>query len=111
MPGGGVAKRPLHFFILADCSGSMAASGKIQALNVAVGELLPHLEDVSQENVHAQILVRALSFSTGCTWHVATPTAPADLQWKPLRAQGTTDLGAALKDLSGQLSSPPMEPR
>ena len=32
MPGGGVSRRPLHFIILADCSGGMKGE-KIQALN------------------------------------------------------------------------------
>lgn len=89
----------------------MTEGGKIQALNAAVNELLPHLEEVSRENVHAQILVRALSFSRGCSWHVGTPTSPGELRWPQLRARGTTDLGAALRELAGQLSSPPMEQR
>ena len=42
MPGGGIARRPLHFIILADCSGGMKGE-KIQALNfaIAVYYLLP----------------------------------------------------------------------
>jgi uncharacterized protein with von Willebrand factor type A (vWA) domain len=30
MPGGGVARRPLHFIVMADCSGSMKGE-KMQA--------------------------------------------------------------------------------
>ena len=30
-PGGELATRPLHFIWIADCSGSMATDGKIQA--------------------------------------------------------------------------------
>jgi len=37
-PGGGLAGRPLHFIWIADCSGSMRADGKIQALNNAIRE-------------------------------------------------------------------------
>lgn len=111
MPGGGVAKRPLHLFILADCSGSMTEQGKIQALNTAVDELLAHLAQAAEENVHADILVRALAFSTGCVWHVSNPTSPTDLRWPALRAGGTTDLGAALRELAAQLNSPPMDQR
>lgn len=111
LPGGGIRKRPLHFIVLADCSGSMAEDGKMQALNAAVEELLPHLDNVSNENLHAEILVRAIAFSSGCRWHVAEPTPPAALRWPPLRAQGTTDLGAALRLLAPELMSPPMEAR
>src|SRR5208282_899522 len=35
MPGGGVARRPLHFIVMADCSGSMKGE-KMQALNYAL---------------------------------------------------------------------------
>ncbi len=111
MPGGGVARRPFYFFFLVDCSGSMTPHGKIQALNAAVEEMLPHLDSVSAENVHSDILVRAIAFSSGCTWHIATPTPPGELRWPTLRAQGLTDLGAALVTLSAELSTPPMPPR
>ena len=42
MPGGGVARRPLHFIVMADCSGSMKGE-KMQALNYALRSMLPHL--------------------------------------------------------------------
>lgn len=111
MPGGGVAKRPLHFIILADCSGSMTEGGKIQALNAAVEELLPHLDSVTNDNIHADILVRAIAFSTGSQWHVEGATRPADLRWPPLQARGTTDLGGALRLVAQELMSPPMPER
>ena len=42
MPGGGVARRPLHFIIMGDCSGSMKGP-KMQALNTALRAMLSHL--------------------------------------------------------------------
>ncbi|MEY4296822.1 MAG: hypothetical protein RLZZ423_1, partial [Cyanobacteriota bacterium] len=36
-----LSKRPLHFLYLCDCSGSMAAQGKMQALNQAIRQSLP----------------------------------------------------------------------
>ena len=42
MPGGGISRRPLHFIILADCSGGMKGE-KIQSLNFAIADMLPHL--------------------------------------------------------------------
>jgi hypothetical protein len=39
MPGGGVARRPLHFIIMGDCSGSMKGP-KMQALNTALAQQL-----------------------------------------------------------------------
>src|SRR6201996_5032683 len=37
MPGGGISRRPLHFIILADCSGGMKGE-KIQALTQPAGK-------------------------------------------------------------------------
>jgi uncharacterized protein YegL len=110
-PRTGLSGRPLHFFILADCSGSMAANGKIQALNQAVREALPHMRKAADDNPQAQVLVRALQFSTGAQWCTARPTPVADFSWTDLTAGGTTDLGTALKLVAGELQSPPMPPR
>jgi uncharacterized protein YegL len=103
-----LAQQPLHFFLLLDCSGSMAADGKIQALNSAVLETIPHLEDVSESNPHAQVLARAIAFSSNAHWHVETPTPVAQLDWADVTAGGYTDLGSALDLLALELSSPPM---
>jgi uncharacterized protein YegL len=110
-PGAQLARRPLHFFLLADCSGSMASAGKMVALNNAVREVLPHLAETSTRNPHAQVLVRAIRFGTGASWHVETPTEADDLAWTDLRAGGYTDLGAAIDLMAAALTVPPMEER
>jgi uncharacterized protein YegL len=110
-PGSALAQRPLHFFVLADCSGSMAADGKMRALNNAMRETIPHLVEVADANPHAQVLVRVMAFSTGARWHVSTPTPIERFAWEDLTADGYTDLGAALMQLAGELRSPPMDER
>jgi hypothetical protein len=77
-PGGELASRPLHFIWLADCSGSMGANGKIQSLNNAIREAIPHMQQVADDNPNANILVRAIKFSTGAQWHVSQPTPIAE---------------------------------
>lgn len=67
-PGGELATRPLHFIWIADCSGSMAVDGKIQVLDTAIREALPHMRQVADENPNAEVLVRALKFSSGAQW-------------------------------------------
>ncbi|MHB8456737.1 MAG: tellurium resistance protein, partial [Acidimicrobiales bacterium] len=62
MPGGGISKRPLDFFILADCSGSMKTDGKMQALNYAIASMLPHLAAWEQEQEQAEVFARAVAF-------------------------------------------------
>lgn len=106
----GITQQPLHLILLLDCSGSMAADGKIQALNVAVREALPHLEDVSEANPHAHVLVRAIAFSTDAVWHLAQPTPASDVRWEDVEAGGFTDLGSALELVIPELSAQRMEP-
>jgi uncharacterized protein YegL len=106
-----VTRRPLHFFIVADCSGSMAADGKMPALNNAIREALPHLRSVADQNPHAELLVRAIAFSTGARWHLESPTPVDQVTWNDLEAGGYTDLGAALTLLADQLRVPPMQER
>jgi uncharacterized protein YegL len=110
-PGSMIAQRPLHFFLVADCSGSMAADGKMSALNSAVREALPHLIDVAAANPHGQMLVRAIAFSSGARWHISDPTPVDQLTWTDLTAGGYTDLGAAMDLLRETMVVPPMEER
>ena len=110
MPGGELATRPLHFFWIADCSGSMASDSKIQSLNNAIRESLPHMKKVADGNPNAQVLVRALAFSSGAKWHIP-PTNIDDFNWLDLHAGGVTDLGKALKMVAQELKMPPMPER
>lgn len=110
-PGQALARRPLHFFWLADCSGSMQVNGKIQALNNAVRETLPHLIDVAGQNPYADLLVRCLAFSTGTRWHIERPTPVDQVVWQDLQAGGYTDMGKALRELAKEMRVPPMEER
>ena len=103
LPGGPLANRPLHFFWIADCSGSMSIDGKIQALNNAIREALPHMQQVASENPNAQVLVRAIAFSDGARWHVAQPAPVDEFRWNDLKAGGVTDMGQAMKLLAEQL--------
>ncbi|MGQ0679702.1 MAG: vWA domain-containing protein [Actinomycetota bacterium] len=110
-PGTGLATRPLHFIWIADTSGSMASDGKIQSLNHAIRETIPHLRDVAFNHPFARLLIRCVSFSTEVAWHVAEPTPVERLNWRDLGASGYTNMGSALKQVAAQLRVPPMEPR
>ena len=102
-PGTQLARRPLHFFLAADCSGSMAADGKVQALNTAVREVLPHLAQVAGENPHVDLLFSALAFSSGVRWHVDPPLPVDEVTWTDLTPGGYTDMGAALSEIAERL--------
>ena len=103
LPGGALASRPLHFFWIADCSGSMGIDGKIQALNNAIRESIPHMQQVAAENPNAQVLVRAIAFSNGARWHMSQAEPVSDFRWQDLKAGGVTDMGKALSLVAGQL--------
>ena len=110
-PGGELATRPLHFIWIADCSGSMGNDGKIQALNTAIREAIPHMQKVADDNPNAQVLVRAVAFGSGAQWHISQPTPVSDFQWTDLTASGETDMGKALSAVADQLKIPPMTDR
>jgi uncharacterized protein YegL len=110
-PGGEMASRPLHFIWIADCSGSMGFDGKIQSLNTAIREAIPHMRHVAKENPNAQVLVRAVKFSRGAQWHVAQPTLVEDFEWTDLQAEAVTDMGRALALVAEQMKIPPMTDR
>jgi uncharacterized protein YegL len=110
-PGGELASRPLHFIWIADSSGSMAQDGKIQALNMAIREAVPHMRKVADDNPNAQVLVRAVRFSDGAQWHISQPTPVADFAWQDVTAGGETDMGKALALVAEQLKMPPMSDR
>ncbi len=110
-PNVNLANRPLHFIYLCDCSGSMAAQGKMQALNQAIRQSLPGMARVARDNPEARVLVRAVRFADRAHWHIATPTPVEQLEWQDLQAGGITAMGEALELVAAQLDSPPMEQR
>lgn len=109
-PGGELASRPLHFFWVVDCSGSMYGE-KIGAVNHAIQSTIPEMADAAKDNPNAQLLVRTLKFSTGATWVTPNPVNIEDFAWDDLDAGGVTDLGKAFEMLAAQLSIPPMTDR
>jgi len=110
-PGGAISTRPLHFIWILDCSGSMSVDGKIQTLNHAIRETIPHMQDVADENPNAEVLVRAIKFSSGAQWCISRPTPIADFQWADLTTAGVTDMGKAFAMVADQMKIPPMSDR
>ena len=106
-----MAFRPLHFFWLLDCSGSMGVNGKINSLNFAVREAIPEMRSAAESNPRAQLLVRVLTFASDAKWHVPTPVTVDQFNWVDVTADGVTDMGRAFKLVAAQLEMPPMEER
>ncbi len=94
-PGGALAKRPLQFMWIVDCSGSMQGK-KMATLNLAIKEAIQPMRDVAKGNPNAEVMVRAVTFSDGAQWHTSQPTPIEDFKWTDLEADGVTDMGKAL---------------
>lgn len=96
LPGQQIARRPLEFIWIADCSGSMSIDGKMQALNMAIRECIPHMQTAAAPNYNAQVRIRAIKFSSGAIWHIPTAVPVESFTWTDLSASGVTDMGKAL---------------
>ncbi len=89
----------------------MDSDGKIQELNTAIKEALPHMRKVAEDNPFAKVLVRVARFAAGASWVVDKPTAVEDFRWTDLDADGVTDLGKGLDLVASELRIPPMTDR
>ena len=98
-----VPRRTMTLFFLIDTSGSMQGN-KIGAVNDAVVNVLPMLDDISVSNPDAEIKVAALEFSNGTRWLYDEPKLASDFVWQDVQASGLTSLGAACLELNNKLS-------
>ena len=112
MPGGGIAKRPLHVILLADCSGGMKGE-KIQALNFAIADMMPHLAAWERDQEQARVFVRAVAFATEPRWHIREPVPVSEIRWKPLQpvSKGLTNMGPAFAMVAEALTPGQLERR
>jgi uncharacterized protein YegL len=112
MPGGGIARRPLHVIIIADCSGSMKGE-KIQALNFAIAQMVQHLSAWEEDQARAEILVRAIAFATEPRWHLPDPLPVVGLRWSALTVVpgGRTNMAPAFRMASSVLGKDQMPSR
>lgn len=110
-PPARLASRPLHFIWICDCSGSMIENGKMQSLNTAIREAIPHMRQVASDNPNAEVLVRAIQFSDGAQWHISQAVKIDQFEWVDLEAGGLTEMGQAFKLVADQLKMPPMPDR
>lgn len=98
-----VPRRTMTLFFLIDTSGSMSGN-KIGAVNDAIVNVLPMLEDISSSNPDAEIKVAALEFSNGTKWIYNEPKSVEDFKWIDVQSGGLTSLGEACLELNSKLS-------
>jgi uncharacterized protein YegL len=98
-----VPRKVMTLFFIVDTSGSMGGK-KIGAVNLAIREVLPMLDDISSNNADAEIKIALLEFSTGARWLYDTPKPASDFIYNDLSASNLTDLGQAYQALNEKLS-------
>ena len=69
------------------------------------------MRSAADNNPNAQLLIRALQFSSGASWLTSNPVPVEDYGWEDMEAIGLTELGKAFDLLAAQLSIPPMPER
>jgi len=87
--------RPLPVILLADISGSMSEDGKIDALNTAVNEMIRSFAE-EEEDALAEIQVAVITFGKGGAKLHSPLRSASEIEWEPMKAEGTTPLAAAL---------------
>ena len=108
--GAVMPRRVMTLFLLVDASGSMTHNGNIGKVNSAIEEMIPLLQEVSDENADAEIKVAVMEFSSGCRWVTHDPAGMPGAEslesffWNDLQASGLTDMGAAFTELETRLS-------
>ena len=90
--------RPLPVLILADVSGSMGYSGKIDALNQSVRDMVKAF--ATEDDSNAEIHVGVITFGGEARVHIPLQPA-ARIEWTDMDARGMTPLGAALELAKG----------
>lgn len=98
----GVARKSMVMFFLIDTSGSMEGRS-IAAVNDAMREVLPDIQDISNNNADAKIKLAVMSFSSGTNWETTEPQELDSYRWEDLEAGGVTEMGAAFKELNSKL--------
>lgn len=98
----GVARKSMVMFFLIDTSGSMEGRS-IAAVNDAMREVIPDIQDISDNNADAKIKLAVMSFSSGTKWETCEPQELESYHWKDLVAGGVTDMGEAFHELNSKL--------
>ncbi len=98
-----VVKRTLHFFWIADYSGSMKGT-RIATLNQAIREVL-HPIRTAVASRPVEVFMRAIKFSDEAQWHVGpAPVALEQFVWPELTAHAGTSTAKAIRLLAGELT-------
>ncbi len=84
----------------------MRVQGKVEALNRAINEAIPHMRIVARENPQASIFVNAICFADEARWMGEKLMPVSEFRWHDIEAGGATALGEALTMVGDVLQTP-----
>lgn len=87
--------RPMPVIILADTSGSMSVDGKIEALNLALKDMV--LSFSKESRMNADIQVGLITFGGEASMHLPLTSAHSIEEVQQLNAMGGTPMGQAFR--------------
>ncbi len=61
------------------------------------------MRQVAEDNPHAEVQLRVVTFSSGARWQVAAPVGVEGFEWEDLQSSGYTDMGRALEMVADEL--------
>ena len=89
----------------------MRVEGKIQALNHAIREAIPHMRDAARDNPHSAVFVNAIRFGDDARWMDNKLKPVSEFRWQDIEAGGSTAMGEALAMIGETLQPPLMTDR
>lgn len=96
--------RELHFFWIADYSGSMKGK-KLATLNTAIRDVIPEIKKVIAAKPTVKGFMRAIKFSDDADWHVGPQPIPVEqFAWPELKFLGSTATAKAFRLLASELT-------
>lgn len=96
-------RRKMILFLLVDASGSMTGD-KIAQVNDAIENVLPMVQEISENNADSEIEIAALKFSDGADWLYEQPKSVSEFVWPGISASGMTAFGDACSELLSKLN-------
>lgn len=96
-------RRKMTLFLLVDTSGSMAGD-KIAQVNDAIENVLPMVQEISDNNADSDIEIAILKFSNSAEWLYEEPKSVSEFIWPGISASGMTAFGDACKALLSKLN-------
>ncbi|MBP5576014.1 MAG: VWA domain-containing protein [Treponema sp.] len=98
----GVARKSMTLFFIIDTSSSMEGCS-IAAVNDAMREVIPDIQDISDKNPDVRIKLAVMTFANGTKWQTPEPVPFSSYNWTDLSTCGSTEMGEAFKELNSKL--------